>query len=69
MSDDERPTSRRVPRRAFVTAPELARVKGCTRATVWNAIQEGRLPGYRTPGNKTWQIPVEHARVFLGKAA
>lgn len=62
-------TVRRIPRRDFITLPEVAEAKGVSRVAILYAIRAGRLRAYRTPGRRDWLIYVPDAREYLGKVA
>jgi len=55
----------RVPNRAFVGIPEIARKKGVSRVAVLYAIRTGKLRAHRTPGGRQWLIHVDDARAYI----
>jgi hypothetical protein len=62
-------TTTRVPRREFVTIPEVARDAGLTRVAVLYAIRDGRLRGYRVPGKRDWYVRRRDAQAFVAGRA
>lgn len=66
MSDK---TTRRVPRRRFVTIPEVARARGVSRVAVFHAVASGRLRAFRVPGRREWLILVADARDYVARFA
>jgi excisionase family DNA binding protein len=40
----------------FLTVEELATHLRLTKAAVWNACKQGRLPAIKMPGSKRWLI-------------
>lgn len=58
-------TARRVPKRDFISLPEVAQAKGVSRVAVLYAIRNGKLRAYRTPGRRDWLIYVPDAREYL----
>lgn len=61
----ETETARRLPKRDFISLPEVARAKGVSRVAVLYAIRTGKLRAYRTPGRRDWLIYVPDARAYL----
>lgn len=62
-------TASRVPRRSFVTLPEVARAKCVSRVSVWQAIRRGKLRAYRHPGHSQWMIHVDDARAYIERVS
>lgn len=60
-------STNRVPRREFVTLPEIARAKGVTRTAVLYAVRDGRLRAYRVPGKRDWYVRRCDAAAFIAK--
>jgi len=70
-SSDSDPPSRaeRRPRRTFLPLPEVAELRGVTRAGALYAVRTGALRAHRPEGRRGWLVHVEEARRFLEGAA
>lgn len=57
--------TRRLPRRNFVSVPELAAARGVSRVAIHYAIRIGKLRAYRVEGKREWYVHVKDASVYL----
>ena len=57
--------AKRLPRRGWVTIPEVAAARGVSRVAILYSIRSGKLRAYRASNGRTWLIHAEDARAFL----
>ncbi len=63
--DGEIQWTRRIPRRNFVSVPELASARGVSRVAIHYAIRTGKLRAYRVDGKREWYVHVGDAGEYL----
>ncbi len=60
-------TANRVPRRNFISLPEVAAERGVSRVAVLYDIRSGKLTAHRTTGRREWYIGVVEAKRYLAE--